>query len=68
MIRLIILALVIFLIWMEVIPVRMWFFGAKTLLIGILTRLCISILGFFHNFTYGIFNILGYFYELLSGE
>lgn len=60
MIRLIILALVIFLIWMEIIPVRMWLFGAKALIIGILTRFCIGILEFFHNFAYGFSYILGY--------
>lgn len=47
MLRLILLAIVVFLIWAEVIPVRKWCFEVRILLVGAFTRLCINILDFF---------------------
>ena len=47
MLRLLLLAIVAFLVWVEVIPIRRWYFEARIRIAGICTRLCIEVLDFF---------------------
>ena len=46
MLQIVALAIIIFLIWTEVIPVRVWVFRVKARLIGMSTRVLIDVLDF----------------------
>ena len=50
MLQILILAIIIFLIWEEIIPVRVWIFKVKARLIGMSTRALIDVLDFFDEF------------------
>ena len=49
MFRLVVILIIVFLIYLEVIPVKKWIFKAKVRLIGLLTRACLGVLGYFEK-------------------